>query len=48
MEKIRYAEMMPLEIVARRRKYPAAFIGLGGLGGLEWHGEDQAVDLDAL
>lgn len=45
MEKIRYAEMMPLEIVARRRKYPAAFIGLGGL---EWHGEDQAVDFDAL
>lgn len=45
MEKIRYAEMLPHEILARRRKFPAAFIGLGGL---EWHGEHQAVGLDAL
>ncbi|MHC4592561.1 MAG: hypothetical protein ACYS8L_07705 [Planctomycetota bacterium] len=36
MEKVRYEEMLPHEIVARRRKFPAAFIGLGGL---EWHGE---------
>jgi len=45
MEKIRYEEMLPHEIVARRRKCPAAFIGLGGL---EWHGEHLAVGNDAL
>ena len=31
MEKTRYAEMLPHEILARRRVFPAAFIGLGGL-----------------
>jgi len=31
--------------VARRRRFPAAFIGLGGL---EWHGEHLAVGNDAL
>ncbi len=31
MEKIRYAEMLPHEILARRAKSPAAFIGLGML-----------------
>lgn len=45
MEKVRYAEMLPHEIVARRRKFPAAFIGLGGL---EWHGEHLGVGNDAL
>ena len=45
MEKVRYEEMLPHEIVARRRKFPAAFIGLGGL---EWHGEHLAVGNDAL
>ena len=45
MEKVRYHEMLPHEIVARRRKFPAAFIGLGGL---EWHGEHLAVGNDAL
>ena len=45
MEKIRYEEMLPHEIVARRKKCPAAFIGLGGL---EWHGEHLAVGNDAL
>jgi len=45
MEKFRYHEMLPYEIVARRRKYPVVFAGLGGL---EWHGEHQAVGLDAL
>ena len=45
MEKARYEEMLPHEIVARRRKFPAAFIGLGGL---EWHGEHLAVGNDAL
>jgi len=45
MEKIRYEEMLPHEIVARREKFPAAFIGLGGL---EWHGEHLAVGNDAL
>jgi len=45
MEKVRYAEMLPHEIVARRKKCPAAFIGLGGL---EWHGEHLGVGNDAL
>lgn len=45
MEKSRYEEMLPHEIVARRKKFPAAFIGLGGL---EWHGEHLAVGNDAL
>ena len=45
MEKLRYHEMLPHEIVARRKKCPAAFIGLGGL---EWHGEHMAVGMDAL
>jgi len=45
MEKVRYEEMLPHEIVARRAKFPAAFIALGGL---EWHGEHLAVGNDAL
>lgn len=45
MEKCRYHEMLPHEIVARRKRFPAAFIGLGGL---EWHGEHLAVGNDAL
>jgi creatinine amidohydrolase len=45
MEKIRYEEMLPHEIVARRKKFPAAFIGLGTL---EWHSEHMAVGNDAL
>ena len=31
MEKARYEEMLPHEIVARRLHFPAAFIGLGTL-----------------
>jgi creatinine amidohydrolase len=45
MEKVRYETMLPHEIVARRERFPAAFIGLGGL---EWHGEHLAVGNDAL
>jgi creatinine amidohydrolase len=45
MEKVRYSDMLPHEIIARRKAFPAAFIGLGGL---EWHGEHQGVGLDAL
>jgi creatinine amidohydrolase len=45
MEKIRYEEMLPHEILARRKRFPAAFIGLGGL---EWHGEHLAAGNDAL
>ena len=45
MEKVRYEEMLPHEIVARRKKFPAAFIGLGGL---EWHSEHLGVGNDAL
>jgi creatinine amidohydrolase len=45
MEKVKYAEMLPHEIVARRKEFPAAFVGLGIL---EFHGEHDAVGLDAL
>ncbi|MBN2311153.1 MAG: creatininase family protein [Candidatus Hydrogenedentes bacterium] len=45
MDKVRYEEMLPHEILARRKAFPAAFIGLGGL---EWHGEHLAVGNDAL
>jgi creatinine amidohydrolase/Fe(II)-dependent formamide hydrolase-like protein len=45
MEKVRYEEMLPHEIVVRRKKFPAAFMGLGGL---EWHSEHLAVGNDAL
>ncbi len=45
MEKVRYEEMLPHEIVARREKFPAAFIGLGTL---DWHSEHLAVGNDAL
>ena len=45
MEKVRYETMLPHEIVARRKKFAAAFIGLGGL---EWHGEHLGVGNDAL
>jgi creatinine amidohydrolase len=45
MEKVRYEEMLPHEIVARRQRFPAAFIGLGGL---EWHSKHLAVGNDAL
>ena len=45
MEKNRYQEMLPDEILARRARFPAAFIGLGGL---EWHSRHLAVGNDAL
>jgi creatinine amidohydrolase len=45
MDKIRYEEMLPHEIVARRGSFPAAFVGLGTL---EYHGEHLAVGLDGL
>ena len=45
MEKVRYEEMLPHEIVTRRRLFPAAFIGLGGI---EWHSQHMAVGNDAL
>jgi len=45
MEKVKYHEMLPHEILARRENFPAAFIGLGTI---EWHGEHLAVGNDAL
>ena len=45
MEKVKYHEMLPHEILARREKFSAAFIGLGTI---EWHGEHLAVGNDAL
>jgi len=45
MKKVKYHEMLPHEILARREKFPAAFIGLGTI---EWHGEHLAAGNDAL
>ena len=45
MGEYRYHEMLPHEIVARRRGFPAAFVASGCL---EWHGEHLAVGNDAL
>ncbi len=45
MEKVRYQDMLPHEIVARRRRFPAAFVPIGVL---EWHGEHLAVGMDGL
>jgi len=45
MDKVRYQEMLPHEIVDRREQFPVAFVGLGVL---EWHGEHLAVGNDAL
>lgn len=45
MPKVRYEEMLPNEIVARRNECPIAYVGLGGV---EWHGEHLAVGNDTL
>jgi creatinine amidohydrolase/Fe(II)-dependent formamide hydrolase-like protein len=45
MDKIRYETMLPHEFTARRKRCPAAFLGLGGI---EWHSEHLAVGNDAL
>src|SRR5438067_1901163 len=45
MSKLRYEEMLPSEIVAVRTACPIAYVPLGTL---EWHGEHDAVGLDAL
>jgi len=45
MRSVRYEEMLPREIVARRTAHPVAYLPLGGI---EWHGEHLAVGNDAL
>lgn len=45
MRSVRYEEMLPREIVARREAHPVAYLPLGGI---EWHGEHLAVGNDAL
>jgi creatinine amidohydrolase len=45
MNKVRFHEMLPHEMVARRSAFPVAFIGLGIL---EWHGHHLALGNDAL
>ena len=45
MEKVWYQDMLPHEIVARRKKFPVAFVPVGIL---EWHGEHLAVGNDGL
>jgi len=44
-QSVSYEEMLPRDIVARREKFPAAFLPLGGI---EWHGEHLATGNDAL
>jgi creatinine amidohydrolase len=45
MEKFRYHEMLPHEILERRASCPVGFVGLGTL---EWHAHHAAVGLDGL
>lgn len=45
MQRVKFHELLPHEIRARRAQFPAAFIGLGSL---EWHSEHLAVGLDGL
>ncbi len=45
MNKVRYEDMLPYEIVPAREDKPVAYLPLGGL---EWHGEHMAVGNDAL
>ncbi len=45
MPKVKYEEMLPHEIVARRNDCPIAYVALGGV---EWHGEHLAVGNDTL
>ncbi|MBD3184422.1 hypothetical protein GF312_19220 [Candidatus Poribacteria bacterium] len=45
MEKVRYEEMKPHEIVEARNKKPAAYLAIGGV---EWHGEHNPVGLDTV
>jgi len=43
--RVRYHELLPREILARRAAFPAAFLPIGTL---EWHAEHAAVGLDGL
>jgi creatinine amidohydrolase len=45
MARVRYHEMLPREIRARRDACPIAFVGIGTL---EWHAHHAAVGLDGL
>lgn len=45
MQKVRYEEMLPHEIVEARTRCPVAYLSIGGL---EWHGEHLAVGNDTL
>ena len=45
MVNVRYEEMLPREIVEARNACPIAYVPLGTI---EWHGEHNAVGLDAL
>lgn len=45
MTKVNYHDMLPYEIVRRRKIFPAAFVPFGLL---EWHGEHLSVGNDGL
>lgn len=45
MEKVRYEEMLPKEVVAARIKKPVAYLPIGGI---EWHGEHNPLGLDTV
>ena len=43
--RVRYEEMLPHEVVEARLKRPVAYLPIGGL---EWHGEHNALGLDTV
>ncbi|HEX7291246.1 MAG TPA: creatininase family protein [Conexibacter sp.] len=45
MARVRYHELLPHEILARRERFPVAFLPIGTL---EWHADHAAVGLDGL
>jgi len=45
LDKVRYEEMLPHEIVAARTACAVAYVPLGGV---EWHGEHNCVGLDTV
>jgi creatinine amidohydrolase len=45
IQKVRYEEMLPHEVVEAREKCPVAYLPIGGI---EWHGEHNCLGLDTI
>ncbi len=45
MNKVRYEQMLPHEIVEKRKEKPAAYLPIGGV---EWHGKHNCLGLDTI